>query len=147
MPFKQQQICCVSDIHVGVHQNSSMWHKITIDWAMWLKRELKSKGIKDIMISGDFFHYRDEISVNTIHVASMVLDIWKDFNVVMLVGNHDAYYKERSDVNSLSLFKGRNNITVYDTVVQENVYNTNLTFAPKSEQRSPKYLIPFFFCL
>ena len=130
MPFKQQQICCISDIHVGVHQNSSMWHKITLDWALWLKKELHAKDIKDIMISGDFFHYRDEISVNTIHVASMVLDIWKDFNVVMLVGNHDAYYKERSDVNSLSLFKGRQNITVYDTIVEETYNDVKMVFAP-----------------
>jgi len=130
MPFKQQQICCISDIHVGVHQNSSMWHKITLDWALWLKKELIAKGIKDIMISGDFFHYRDEISVNTIHVASMVLDMWDGFNIVMLVGNHDAYYKERSDVNSLSLFRGRENVTVYDTITEEKSNSSKLVFAP-----------------
>ena len=130
MPFKQQQICCVSDIHIGVHQNSNMWHKITLDWALWLKKELQAKKIVDIMISGDFFHYRDEISVNTIHVASMVLDIWKDFNIVMLVGNHDAYYKERSDVNSLSLFKGRSNVHVYDQIEQVTTHGVDVVFAP-----------------
>jgi len=107
-----------------------MWHNITLEWAEWLREELKGKGIRDIMISGDFFHYRDEISVNTIHVASQILDMWREFNIVMLVGNHDAYYKERSDVNSLALFKGRDNVTVYDTPETVECHSTTITFAP-----------------
>jgi len=69
------KICCISDIHVGVHQNSNQWHTIALDWAAWLRDDLKSKGVKDIVISGDFFHYRDEIAVNTIHFATEVLNL------------------------------------------------------------------------
>lgn len=130
MPFKHQQICCISDIHIGVHQNSAMWHNITINWAVWLRKQLREQGIRDIMISGDFFHYRDEISVNTIDIASKILELWGEFNIVMLVGNHDAYYKERSDVNSLSLFKGHKNITVYDTTTAVETHGSKITFAP-----------------
>ena len=57
------RVCCISDIHIGVHQNSNQWHEITIEWANWLAEELRSKDITDIIISGDFFHYRDEIAV------------------------------------------------------------------------------------
>ena len=130
MRLKQKRVCCISDIHIGVHQNSSMWHDISLQWAKWLSGELKNKGIKDIIISGDFFHYRDEISVNTIHVASKILQMWSEFNIIVLVGNHDAYYKERSDVNSLSLFKYNKNVTVIDTVTTLEQYNRKLTFAP-----------------
>ena len=128
--FRKKRICCISDIHIGVHQNSSMWHDICLNWASWLAKQLKGKGIEDIMISGDFFHYRDEISVNTIHVASQVMDIWSDFNIVVLVGNHDAYYKERSDVNSLSLFKNSKDITVIDVVESIEQYGKKIAFAP-----------------
>lgn len=128
--FRKKRICCISDIHIGVHQNSSMWHDISLQWAKWLRDELTKKGVEDILISGDFFHYRDEISVNTIHVASMVLDLWKDFNIIILVGNHDAYYKERSDVNSLSLFRNNTNITVYDRLDTIKQYKKRITFAP-----------------
>lgn len=128
--FLKKRICCISDIHIGVHQNSAMWHNICLDWAKWLATQLKKKGIKDIMISGDFFHYRDEISVNTIHVASQVMDLWSDFNIVVLVGNHDAYYKERSDVNSLSLFKNSTNITVVDQIESVDQYGKTITMVP-----------------
>jgi DNA repair exonuclease SbcCD nuclease subunit len=130
MQFRKQRVCCVSDIHIGVHQNSAMWHDIVINWARWLRDELKAKGIEDIIIPGDFFHYRDEISVNTIHVASNVLDLWKEFNILILVGNHDAYYKERADVNSLSLFKGHKNIQVVDEVYTVEQWGSKYSFIP-----------------
>ena len=70
MKLNNSKVCCVSDIHIGVHQNSTQWHDIAINWARWLRDELKSKDISDIIISGDVFHYRDEIAVNTIHFVS-----------------------------------------------------------------------------
>jgi len=113
--LRNRKVCCVSDIHVGVHQNSAMWHDISIEWARWLRDELKEKGVQDIIIPGDLFHYRDEIAVNTIHVVTEILRIWKQFNIVLLVGNHDAFYKDKSDINSLSILSGWDNITVVET--------------------------------
>ena len=124
------RVCCISDIHIGVHQNSNQWHEITIEWANWLAEELRSKDITDIIISGDFFHYRDEIAVNTIHFVTNVLNAWKDFNIVMLVGNHDAYYKDRSDVNSLSILDGWKNITIISEPEQALLFGKKAMFCP-----------------
>lgn len=112
-----------SDLHLGVHQNSSSWHNIALEWADWFVKDLKSKGIKDIIFTGDFFHSRSEISVNTIHVASILLDKLNEFNVKMIPGNHDCYYKEKSEVHSLSILKGHNNITIYDTLDLVHLYD------------------------
>ena len=128
--LRDTKVCCISDIHVGVHQNSNQWHEITLKWATWLAKALKKKNISDIIISGDFFHYRDEIAVNTIHFATTVLNIWEDFNIIILVGNHDAYYKDRSDVNSLSVLNGWNNITVLSSPTTVNLFNQKVTFCP-----------------
>ena len=114
LDLRDRKVCCVSDIHVGVHQNSAMWHDITINWARWLRDELLEKGIQDIIIPGDLFHYRDEIAVNTIHVVTDILRIWEKFNIVLLVGNHDAFYKDKSEINSLSILSGWSNITVVE---------------------------------
>lgn len=130
LKLNNRKVCCVSDVHIGVHQNSTMWHQITIDWAMWLKQELNEKNITDLIIPGDLFHYRDEIAVNTIHVVTQILKIWKDFNIVLLVGNHDAYYKDRSDVNSLSILSGWENIKVIEEPAQFTAYNKKLMFCP-----------------
>lgn len=129
--FKQDKVCCISDIHIGVHQNSQMWLDISDQWCDWLILELNKKNIKDIIIAGDLFHYRDEIAVNTIHYVSKFLNKLRDFNIIMLVGNHDAYYKDRSDVNSMSILEGWSNIAV----VQDGYHvmrhgETELCFVP-----------------
>ncbi len=128
--LNNSRVCCISDIHIGVHQNSSTWHNIMLDWAKWLRDELDNKGITDIIISGDFFHYRDEIAVNTIHFVKEILDVWKSFNIVILVGNHDAYYKDRSDVNSLTILQGWPNITIVPDLRTETLFGKKVTFVP-----------------
>lgn len=128
--FTQPRVCCVSDIHVGVHQNGAMWHEITMQWATWLRDELVKQDVHDMIICGDLFHYRDEIAVNTIQIVTEMLDIWREFNIIVLVGNHDAYYKDRSDVNSLSILRGWNNITVVDKLTQINNFDRDFLFCP-----------------
>lgn len=129
--FKQDKICCISDIHIGVHQNSQMWLDICDEWARWLIDELKEHNIKDIVISGDLFHYRDEIAVNTMHYITDFLNYFKEFNILVLVGNHDAFYKDRSDVNSLHILTGWENIAIVESechVLQHG--DTTIGFVP-----------------
>ena len=128
--FKQSKICCISDIHLGVHQNNSSWHKILLDWAQWLNQQLEKNKIQDIMICGDLFHYRDEIAVNSLHVANEFFDILHQYNIVMITGNHDCYYKDNSLVNSLSILKGRPNITIIDQCYSTTIFDKHVTFCP-----------------
>lgn len=120
-----------SDLHLGVHQNSSNWHNIALDWVDWFVKDLKEREIKDIIFTGDFFHSRSEISVNTIHVASLLLDKLNEFNVHMIPGNHDCYYKDKSEVHSLSILRGYKNIKIYDQLELVKLYdNRTATFCP-----------------
>lgn len=112
-----------SDLHLGVHQNSSSWHQIAMEWVEWFVSDLKSKGIKDIIFTGDFFHSRSEISVNTIHIASQLLDRLNEFQVKMIPGNHDCYYKDKSEIHSLSILKGYSNIVIYDKLELVHLYD------------------------
>ena len=82
------------------------------------------------MICGDLFHYRDEIAVNSLQVAKQFFDILEDYNIVMITGNHDCYYKDTSTVNSLSLFGGWKNITVIDTLTVDDIFDKRVSFVP-----------------
>ena len=143
--FNKKKVCCISDIHLGVHQNGSLWHKITLQWIRWLDKQLQKKKIDDIIICGDLFHYRDEIAVNTIHIVTEFLNVLKRYNIVILVGNHDAYYKDRADVNSLSILSGWDNITVISTTQEAVAFGRQLAFCPwgVKEQDVPKADILF----
>jgi DNA repair exonuclease SbcCD nuclease subunit len=112
--IKSKKIGVFSDIHIGLGQDSSTWHDIVLNFAKWVSKIYTKAGINDIIIPGDIFHNRSEISVNTLATANEFFDILKDFRIFISAGNHDCYYKDRSDVNSISLFGGWKNIVVVD---------------------------------
>jgi DNA repair exonuclease SbcCD nuclease subunit len=119
-----------TDLHLGIHQNSSIWHNIGLKWVDWFVEDLKSKKIEQIIFTGDFFHSRSEISVNTIHAAATFLEKLKDFKLWMIVGNHDSYYKQKAEVHSLSILNGYSNVTIFDKVSTQKIANKTVTFCP-----------------
>jgi len=128
--LNKPKVAIISDLHLGIHSNSSFWHEIAINWANWLKKELNDKKITDIIFCGDWHHNRSEISVSTLQVSADILDIFKDFNLIAITGNHDIYFKHRTDVNSLSIFKNRKNVTIFESVYTLNAFDRIITFCP-----------------
>ncbi len=124
------KIAVVSDIHAGVHQNSSQWHDILIKWSEWFKQECIKNNIKDIIIPGDLLHERNEVNVATLSVVSRMLESLRQFNIIIIVGNHDSYYKERSDVHSLEMLKNWDNITIIDTPITDKFFGKTISFCP-----------------
>lgn len=130
MNSKDTKIAIFSDLHLGVHMNRTMWHNIALDWAKWFTGELEEKNITKVFFCGDFFHSRSEITVDTLHVASDLLDMFNNFELHMIAGNHDSYYKHNSSVNSISILKGRSNIKIYDKPQIIQINNKEMMFCP-----------------
>ena len=128
--FKENTIAIISDTHLGIHGDSEVWHNIILQYANWLKTELIAKEIKDIVILGDIFNNREEIGVNTLHVSEEFFRIFTDFNITVLIGNHDCFLRDSSYINSVSIFKGWNNINVVDKLTTINVLNKKITMCP-----------------
>ena len=99
--MEKYKIAFFTDLHIGVHQNNERWLDVTYNWAKWFTSELKNKNIDKIIFGGDLFHYRDEINVKTLHFTDKLLDLFDDFDLYMIPGNHDAYYKDNASVHSL----------------------------------------------
>lgn len=128
--FKNSKIAIFSDLHIGVHQDSKFWHDVTWEWANWFVNDVKNKGIKDIVFCGDYFHTRDEVSVDTLHFGTKVLELFNDFNLIMLVGNHDCFLKDSSEVNSISSYAQWPNITIVDKPLLLNQFGIDINFIP-----------------
>ena len=128
--IKKPKVAIFSDLHLGVHSNSSDWHNYAVEWALWFRDECRSKGIKDLIFAGDWHHNRSEISVNTLQISADILDILSEFNLIAITGNHDIYYKHRTDVNSLSIFKNRKNVTVLEKYETIEAFDKKISFCP-----------------
>lgn len=120
----------IGDLHLGLKSNSEIFYKISIDYVKWLKSILLNKQIYNIIFLGDIFHNREEISVQTIQVMTDFFNLLKEFNIKILVGNHDLFYKDRTDVSSISPLNEWNNIEVIKNVKLFEIENRKLLFIP-----------------
>lgn len=122
------KIAIFSDLHLGIKQDDERWHKIALSWCDSFVSELKERGIKEIVFLGDFFHTRNTISVNTLHIANLFLEKLKDFKLHMILGNHDLYFHNDSTISGVNLFKNKNNIIVYDKLTKTILGNKEVVF-------------------
>lgn len=112
--IKSSKVGMFSDIHIGLGQDSSIWHNNILEFADWVADLYDKRGISEIIIPGDIFHNRNEISVNTLSIAKDFFEKLSGFQIYISTGNHDCYYKDRTDINSISLLGKWNNITLID---------------------------------
>lgn len=124
--FDTKKIAIFTDIHIGVHRDSPVWHQIALDWTDWFVKQVKDKNIQNVLFCGDFFHNRSSVDLTTLQTGAKIIEKLKDFNLLMIAGNHDSYYKNNASVNSLSPFRGKKNIFVVDETPLNIVSGNNL---------------------
>ena len=124
------KVAVFTDLHLGIHQNSLFWHNVALKWADWFASELEARKVKDIIFMGDFFDHRDEVAVNTLHVGYQILDKLRDFNIIMIPGNHDSFYRDHATVNSLNIVQGWSNIRLLNETSQLMLGSRLATFVP-----------------
>jgi len=79
------------------------------------------KNIKKCFFLGDWHHHRATINVNTLNYTVDALQLLNDNfdEVQMIMGNHDLYYRENRDINSLPFAKNYPNINVINDDIYE----------------------------
>ncbi len=97
------KVALVSDVHWGKSRDSDIKLKVINDYFDWYLDLLKEKNIDTIIFLGDWFDNRNLISVKTQNRAyDMVRKISEmGITLYMIVGNHDAYFKNTIEVNSI----------------------------------------------
>lgn len=110
------KIAIIADLHIGIKKSDIIWQQSQLKFFKeQLVPELKSKGIKDIFILGDVFDTRNTLNVQSVNaVIDLFKNTLKDFNIKIIVGNHDMYMTTTTDINSLKILDLLPNVTVYE---------------------------------
>lgn len=94
-----------TDIHIGRKQFDQNKAQQTLSYMeKEITQQIESGNISNVIILGDFYDHRRIIDwriFNMVNSFFTKLDKICD-NIVIVVGNHDCYYKNRIDENSLS---------------------------------------------
>lgn len=113
-----KKVACFTDLHVGHRGNSEVHNQDCLDFANWFVKEAKLAGCDTCIMLGDFHHNRNNVNLKTMQTMIRIVEILgKSFkHTYLLVGNHDAYHKDKLTVHSLEFATHIPNVTVIDKV-------------------------------
>ena len=117
MPLFERAIM-FTDIHHGNKSNSTVFNQGCddfVDWACDLARE---RGINTCLFLGDWNHSRATINVATLNHSTRNLEkLNAAFDAVHFIpGNHDEYYRDKREYNSMPFIKRFDNIHFYNDI-------------------------------
>ena len=127
------KVAIITDTHYGARKGSKFLHdyfeKFYDDVFF---PTLEAEGIDTVIHMGDAFDSRKSIDYQSLEWAKrVVFDRLKKYDVHMIVGNHDCYYKNTNNVNSPELLlQTYDNIKTYNKVTEVTIHNLNILFIP-----------------
>lgn len=109
-----------TDLHFGKKSNSLQFNQDCLDYIDWLCSIAKSKNIKTAIFLGDWHDNRSNLNVSTLNYSLKALDkLDNTFDKIHIIpGNHDEYYKDRRDVNSIEFVRKFNNFVMYNEITK-----------------------------
>lgn len=109
--IQTNQIAIFTDIHWGKSRDSETKIKSNYDFMQMFISFVKDNNIKNVIFMGDWFDNRNVISVKTQNIAYDCLKQLAEYSkVYMIIGNHDAYFKESIMVNSVRPYADIKNV-------------------------------------
>ena len=120
-----------TDQHFGVKGNSQLRQKIGALVIKKILDAIEKDNIDNIIFCGDYFHQRNALTVDTLNIAYRCLQaLAKHCSVYMILGNHDLFNKNSTDVNSINIFRDNNNIYVIDKPAEAELNGKLVLFVP-----------------
>lgn len=116
-----QKAAVFTDIHFGNKNNSKSHNEDCLDFIDWFIDESKKKGCETCIFGGDWHHNRASLNISTMKYSLQGLRKLSNAfeKVYFILGNHDLYYRETREVNSIEFIKEFPNITLVDDIMVE----------------------------
>lgn len=133
------KVAIITDTHYGARKGSKFLHDY---FELFYKNiffpALKEYGVDTVIHMGDAFDSRKSIDYQSLEWAKrVVFDHLMDYNVHMIIGNHDVYYKNTNDVNSPDLLLQKySNIKTYSKATEVNIGGLDILFLPWINQEN-----------
>ena len=129
------KVAIITDTHYGARKSSTLFHDY---FEQFYKNvffpTLDKEGITTVIHMGDAFDSRKGIEFKALTWAQrVVFDPLRERGIDMhlMVGNHDAYYKNTNSINAVDLLlREYSNVKVYSSPTEVNVGGLDILFIP-----------------
>lgn len=130
-----ENILLFSDAHIHTHKNSLKRLKHCLDSLRWVFDTAIQRNIKDIVFLGDLFQDREEIQVLPYQKTFEVINEFAGgnnpkVNLYLLIGNHDMWYADKTDVSSIYPFGAIKNVKIINKCETINIAGLDIDFLP-----------------
>jgi len=133
------KVAIITDTHYGARKGSKYLHD---HFELFYKNiffpALKEHKVEAVIHMGDAFDSRKSIDYQSLEWAKrVVFDPLKNYDVHMIIGNHDTYYKNTNSVNSPELLlQTYPNIKTYSDPTEVNIGGLNILLIPWINQEN-----------
>ena len=120
--FKKAAI--FTDIHFGLKSNSQQHNEDCLNFVKWATVRAREEGCETAMFLGDWHNNRASINIVTLNYSLRALEHLNDNfeRVFFIPGNHDLYYRDKRDIQSVEWARHLPNIQIVnDWFVSDNV--------------------------
>ena len=120
--FKKAAI--FTDIHFGLKSNSQQHNEDCLNFVKWATARAREEGCETAMFLGDWHNNRASINIVTLNYSLRALEHLNDNfeRVFFIPGNHDLYYRDKRDIQSVEWARHLPNIQIVnDWFVSDNV--------------------------
>jgi DNA repair exonuclease SbcCD nuclease subunit len=127
------KVAIITDTHYGARKGSKHLHDyFELFYNNVFFPALEEHGVEAVIHMGDAFDSRKSIDYQSLEWAKrVVFDPLKKYDVHMIIGNHDTYYKNTNEVNSPELLlQTYSNIKAYSQPTEVNVGGLDILFLP-----------------
>jgi len=116
-----ERVAVFTDIHFGLKHNSRQHNDDCERFVKWFIDEAKQRGCETCIFMGDWHHHRASVNVSTLNYTLSNLGFLDDAfdKTYFIVGNHDLYYREKREINSLPMAERFPNIVMIDRIYEE----------------------------
>lgn len=103
-----------TDIHFGLKSNSQLHNEDCLNFVKWATAKAREEGCETCLFLGDWHNNRASINILTLQYSLQALEHLNDnFETVYFIpGNHDLYYRDKRDVQSVEWAKHLPNIKI-----------------------------------
>lgn len=131
------KILMYTDLHLHNHRKSGERFIDCLKVQEWVFQTAIERGIQDIVFLGDLFHDRTKIEVlcyvMTYNLFEKYLTGNYPIKLWLLLGNHDLYHRERSEIFSPKMLGAFSNLHIIDKPTTLNIAGHDLDFLPFTE--------------
>lgn len=129
------KVAIITDQHFGARKNSKLFHDHFLNFYNNIFfPKIEEEKITTVIDMGDTFDSRKGIDFSSLAWAkNHYYDRLKDMgcDVITVVGNHTAYYKNTNEINAVDLLlREYNNVRVISEPTELNIHGLNILFLP-----------------